>query len=255
MSVRRFVSRRGAPIEIHSDNGTNFRGADRLLKEQIQNISEAMAETFTNATTKWVFIPPSAPHMGGSWERMVRSVKSAMEAANGGRRLDDEGLLTLAQEAESSSSGVRQPAARPANEAAALRSTWGQIQFQMDVFWRRWTREYLPTLTRRSKWFGEVKPISVGDVVFIVEEARRNGWTRGRICKVFKGQDGRIRQALVQTNGGIIRRPVSRLAILDVAPVSKTGPGSSADQCYGEEDVHAGSPASPDLPQRQANNP
>ncbi|XP_062550261.1 uncharacterized protein LOC134215009 isoform X5 [Armigeres subalbatus] len=101
MSVRRFVSRRGAPIEIHSDNGTNFRGADRLLKEQIQNISEAMAETFTNATTKWVFIPPSAPHMGGSWERMVRSVKSAMEAANGGRRLDDEGLLTLAQEAES----------------------------------------------------------------------------------------------------------------------------------------------------------
>ncbi|XP_062550258.1 uncharacterized protein LOC134215009 isoform X2 [Armigeres subalbatus] len=215
MSVRRFVSRRGAPIEIHSDNGTNFRGADRLLKEQIQNISEAMAETFTNATTKWVFIPPSAPHMGGSWERMVRSVKSAMEAANGGRRLDDEGLLTLAQEAESmvnsrpltylpldseeaealtpnhfilgSSSGVRQPAARPANEAAALRSTWGQIQFQMDVFWRRWT--------------------------------------------------------------------LSRLAILDVAPVSKTGPGSSADQCYGEEDVHAGSPASPDLPQRQANNP
>ncbi|XP_062550259.1 uncharacterized protein LOC134215009 isoform X3 [Armigeres subalbatus] len=169
MSVRRFVSRRGAPIEIHSDNGTNFRGADRLLKEQIQNISEAMAETFTNATTKWVFIPPSAPHMGGSWERMVRSVKSAMEAANGGRRLDDEGLLTLAQEAESmvnsrpltylpldseeaealtpnhfilgSSSGVRQPAARPANEAAALRSTWGQIQFQMDVFWRRWTHQ------------------------------------------------------------------------------------------------------------------
>lgn len=230
-----------------------------------------MAETFTNTTTKWVFIPPSAPHMGGSWERMVRSVKVAMEAANGGRRLDDEGLITLAVEAEGivnsrpltylpldseeaealtpnhfilgSSSGVRQPAMKPADEAVALRNSWGQIQVQTDVFWKRWTREYLPTLTRRVKWFGEVKPIAVGDLVLVVEETRRNGWTRGRVCEVYKGQDGRIRQAMVQTSGGLIRRPVSKLAILGVAQVGKTGPGTSGDQCYGEEDVLAGSTA------------
>ncbi|XP_062708163.1 uncharacterized protein LOC134288186 [Aedes albopictus] len=265
MSVRRFVSRRGSPVEIHSDNGTNFKGADRLLREQMQNIKGVMAETFTNTTTKWVFIPPSAPHMGGAWERMVRSVKVAMEAANGGRRLDDEGLLTLAVEAEGivnsrpltylpldaeeaealtpnhfilgSSSGVKQPAANPVDSGVALRNTWGQIQFQMDVFWKRWTREYLPTLTRRVKWFGEVRPIAVGDLVLVVEEGKRNGWARGRICEVYEGRDGRIRQALVQTSGGLIRRPVSKLAILDVAQVGKTGPGASGDQCYGEESV------------------
>ncbi|XP_055542695.1 uncharacterized protein LOC129728288 [Wyeomyia smithii] len=243
MSVRRFVSRRGAPLEIYSDNGTNFRGADSVLREQIQK----MAQTFTNTNTKWVFIPPSAPHMGGSWERMVRSVKSAMEAANVGQKLNDEGLLTLAIEAEGivnsrpltylpldseeaealtpnhfllgSSSGVRQPAAEPTDNIFKLRNAWSQVQHQMDMFWKRWLREYLPTLTRRTKWFGEVKPVAVGNLVFVMEDSRRNGWTRGRICKVYAGHDGRVRQALVQTNRGLIRRPVSKLAILDVAQV------------------------------------
>jgi hypothetical protein len=32
-ALRRFISRRGKPIQIHSDNGTNFVGANRLLAE------------------------------------------------------------------------------------------------------------------------------------------------------------------------------------------------------------------------------
>ncbi|XP_058826986.1 uncharacterized protein LOC131686971 [Topomyia yanbarensis] len=102
MSMRRFVARRGSPVEVYSDNGTNFQGANRLLQEQIQKIAEGMAATFTNTTTRWVFNPPGAPHMGGAWERLVRSIKVAMAAVNSsGRKLDDEGLLTLIVEAES----------------------------------------------------------------------------------------------------------------------------------------------------------
>ncbi|XP_058827425.1 uncharacterized protein LOC131687361 [Topomyia yanbarensis] len=83
--IRRFICRRGAPGQIYSDNDTNFRDAERLLRKELEN----------------VFIPPAAPHMGGAWERMVRSIKPAMEAAhNNDRKLDDEGLVTLAVEAE-----------------------------------------------------------------------------------------------------------------------------------------------------------
>lgn len=32
------------------------------------------------------------------------------------------------------------------------RKRWRQIQYLADIFWRRWTREYLPTLQLRSKW-------------------------------------------------------------------------------------------------------
>ncbi|XP_062713430.1 uncharacterized protein LOC134290331 [Aedes albopictus] len=94
---RRFIARRGAPLEVYSDNGTNFQGAEKLLREQINN---GLAESFTNSNTKWFFNPPSAPHMGGAWERMVRSVKAAIENIDTGRKLNDEGLLTLLTEAE-----------------------------------------------------------------------------------------------------------------------------------------------------------
>ncbi|XP_055527258.1 uncharacterized protein LOC129719867 [Wyeomyia smithii] len=75
MAIRRCVRRRGSPVEIFSDNGTNFVGASNELAAQILNIHNDCAETFTDARTKWSFNPPWAPHMGGIWERMVRSVK------------------------------------------------------------------------------------------------------------------------------------------------------------------------------------
>ncbi|KXJ81556.1 hypothetical protein RP20_CCG018949 [Aedes albopictus] len=156
---RRFVARRGAPLEVYSDNGTNFQGAEKLLKEQINN---GLAETFTNSNTKWFFNPPSAPHMGGAWERMVRSVKAAIENIDTGRKLNDEGLLTLLAEAESivnsrpltylpleseeqealtpnhfllgSSKGVKQPPKNPTDHREAVSNNWKQICHQLDIF-------------------------------------------------------------------------------------------------------------------------
>ncbi|XP_055614645.1 uncharacterized protein LOC129760976 [Uranotaenia lowii] len=254
MAIRRFIARRGSPLEFYSDNGTNFRGADNVLQTQVQNIQEGLSSTFTNTATKWIFIPPGTPHMGGAWERMVRSIKTAMESsAVVNRKLDDEGLWTLAVEAESivnsrpltylpieaeekealtpnhlllgSSSGVKQPSLEPLDEVLVLKNTWNQVQHQADMFWRRWVREYMPELTRRTKWLAETRPVRVGDLVIIVDEARRNGWVRGRVNEVIPGQDGRIRKAMVQTQKGLTRQSVSKLAVLDVA--AEGNPGSS----------------------------
>ncbi|XP_062534396.1 uncharacterized protein LOC134203562 [Armigeres subalbatus] len=104
MAFRRFVARRGAPMEIFSDNGTNFVGANRQLSEEKQNIrkiNETCASTFTNALTQWHFNVPAAPHMGGPWERMVRSVKVAMQAiSNSPRHPSDEVMETIMLEAK-----------------------------------------------------------------------------------------------------------------------------------------------------------
>ncbi|XP_055623401.1 uncharacterized protein LOC129766828 [Toxorhynchites rutilus septentrionalis] len=191
--IRRFVGRRGAPAEIYTDNGTNFQGAENLLRKQINAIHNELASTFTNTDTKWMFIPPGAPHMGGAWERKARSIKSAMQVAyNNDRKLDDEGLETLIVEAESivnsrpltylpldddegealtpnhflmgNSRGVRQPTVPFSDPVSAVKNSWNQIQYQLDVFWKRWIREYLPILTRRMKWFGDVKPVAEGDL-------------------------------------------------------------------------------------------
>ncbi|XP_062538001.1 uncharacterized protein LOC134206316 [Armigeres subalbatus] len=70
-SLKRFISRRGYPVEIRSDNGTNFVGADRKLREffeQIHSSSKNASRYFGNLGINWIFNPPSAPHMGGIWE-------------------------------------------------------------------------------------------------------------------------------------------------------------------------------------------
>ncbi|XP_062539237.1 uncharacterized protein LOC134207549 [Armigeres subalbatus] len=194
--VRRFICRRGIPIEIYSDNGTNFRGAARLLKEQqeaIREINENLAGTFASTKTKWIFIPPAAPHMGGAWERMVRSVKTAMFAAyENNRKLSDEGLQTLITEAEAivnsrpltylplesaeceaitpnhfllplgSIGDTRQTVTgqdttteEHRQAAAIVEATCNATQLHLNIFWKRWIVEYLPILTKRTKWFGE----------------------------------------------------------------------------------------------------
>ncbi|XP_062714584.1 uncharacterized protein LOC115266180 [Aedes albopictus] len=156
LAIRRFIRRRGSPVEIFSDNGTNFKGASRELREELKKIDEECADTFTDARTKWTFNPPSAPHMGGVWERMVRSVKDAMAVLNDGRRLNDEILITTLTEAEylinsrpllysgtedteldaitpnhflcGSSSGQHEPFQTPISLAEELRSTYKRSQ-------------------------------------------------------------------------------------------------------------------------------
>ncbi|XP_055548592.1 uncharacterized protein LOC129732102 [Wyeomyia smithii] len=100
MAIRRFLVRRGSPLEISSDNGTNFIGTSRELKEQLSQINQQLSEVFTNANTKWILNPPSAPHMGGSWERLVRSIKTAFAGLSNTRNPNEETLVTLLIEAE-----------------------------------------------------------------------------------------------------------------------------------------------------------
>ena len=66
MGVERFVSRRGTPVMIWSDNGTNFIGAEKELRESIEkwNVVNIAAE-LAHKGIKWRSNPPSAPHQGG----------------------------------------------------------------------------------------------------------------------------------------------------------------------------------------------
>lgn len=99
MALRRVFANRGQPRAIYSDNGTNFRGADVELIRITKLIDKnAMAREFNSEITKWNFIPPASPHMGGSWERLVRSVKIVLTKIMPTRRPRDELLRTMLTE-------------------------------------------------------------------------------------------------------------------------------------------------------------
>lgn len=263
LAIRRFIARRGAPQEIYSDNGTNFVGVSKELRAESATVNRRLAGTFTNRDTQWRFNPPAAPHMGGVWERLVRSVKSSLETLSVSRTPDEETFQTLlievegivnsrpltfvpleSEEAEAltpnhflmlSSSGVVQPPQAPMEQSGrALRANWNQLRSLLDEFWKKWIKGYLPTICRRTKWFNDTKPVKVGDLVVIVDEGVRNSWIRGKVLKVIPGNDGRIRRLEVQTGNGMVQRPVTKVAVLDVA----TG-GMAVDdyQQYGSGNV------------------
>ena len=95
MGVERFVSRRGTPDIIWSDNGTNFVGAEKQLRENIEKWNTInIAVELAHKGIKWRFNPPSAPHQGGIWERLVRSFTRVLYTTLGTRRLTDEVLST-----------------------------------------------------------------------------------------------------------------------------------------------------------------
>ncbi|XP_062703517.1 uncharacterized protein LOC134285973 [Aedes albopictus] len=270
-AVRRFIARRGAPQEVYTDNGTNFIGASRELEDEWRkrNINVSLSSTFTDTNTQWRFNPPSAPHMGGCWERMVRSVKTALGTLPESRKLDDESFMTLLAEAEHmvnsrpltflpvdseeqesltpnhflmlSSSGVRQPIKAPACERKALKGSWDLIQQKLDAFWSRWISEYLPVISRRSKWFNHVTPIKEGALVVIVDGKMRNQWIRGRVSRTYPGKDGAVRLADVNTSTGVLkRRAVCKLAVLDVCDHKDETQSDHGDVDCGRRRVRSG---------------
>ncbi|XP_062557946.1 uncharacterized protein LOC134222813 [Armigeres subalbatus] len=76
MGLRNFVARRGTPKTIYSDHGTCFIGASRELLEAATTINQdEIMKEFSSTEISWKFIPPASPHMGGSWERLIGTVK------------------------------------------------------------------------------------------------------------------------------------------------------------------------------------
>ena len=61
---------------IYSDNGSNFKGASREIKEAVDEWNkEQIDKEFRIQGIEWIWGPPNCPHWGGTWERLVKSAK------------------------------------------------------------------------------------------------------------------------------------------------------------------------------------
>lgn len=246
MSIKRFIARRGEPREIYSDQGTNFKGASRELKQELENLNDSkLAEEFINSNTQWFFNPPGAPHMGGAWERLVRCVKNALYAALPTKTPNEELLQTLMCQVEfvvnsrplttvpletedsevltpnhfllGSSNGFKTFSTIP-NDREHLLESWKLSNKFMSTLYMKFIKQYLPTIRRRTKDFNPMaKEIEVGDVVVILDDNfTRSMWKKGIVLDVYKSRDGHVRKATVQTQSGVFERAAAKLAVLDV---------------------------------------
>ena len=222
----RFVSRRGPPTQVFSDNGTNFKGAEIEIMQALKNWNQHRIITvLRNRSIEWQFNPPAASHAGGVWERMIRSIRKILRSILGDQLVNDETLLTVIAEVEKILND--RPLTRVTNDPnnldplapsqllllrpnSSLLSTdlgnlvpykkrWKQSQYLANVFWKRWLKEYLPILQERQKWFRPKRNVQVGDLVLIVQEnVSRGQWPKGLIEEVFPDKHGHVRPVIVK---------------------------------------------------------
>ena len=95
------------------------------------------------------------------------------------------------------------------------RRRWRQVQYLADIFWKRWSREYLPLLQSSQKWNKPRRNLAVGDVVLLSgENLPRNTWPLGRIVEVFPDRNSLVRRAKVKVKTAVLERPIEKLCLL-----------------------------------------
>jgi hypothetical protein len=84
-------------------------------------------------------------------------------------------------------------------------------------FKKRWHTEYLQERALHFKHQHRVEPIRIGEVVLIQEDnMKRRQWDIGVIKETIPSSDGVVRQVLLRTASGQLRRPVQRLCELEI---------------------------------------
>jgi len=80
-ALKRFCGRRGTPVTIRFDNGSNFVGAYHHLQEirsLLSRSSNSLSRFSGENSITWKFSLPRTPHMGGLWEATVKMMKTLL---------------------------------------------------------------------------------------------------------------------------------------------------------------------------------
>ena len=103
VTLRRFSGRRGTPKIIYSDNVKKFMGINKELATALRSLDlPDIIEKASQLNIKWKFNPPTASHMGGACEKLIRSVKTTLNYVLREQNPKKEVLHTLSVEIEHS---------------------------------------------------------------------------------------------------------------------------------------------------------
>ncbi|KXJ77016.1 hypothetical protein RP20_CCG008496 [Aedes albopictus] len=245
--LKRFVARRGVPSQIHSDNATNFIGANSTLHELYvlfnqKETKQALSDFCLPQEIKWHFIPARSPEFGGVWEAGIKSAKRHIKRVVGDAKFTYEEWTTLVTQIEAIlNSRPLVPQSSDPNDLKAITpghiligreltaipepaldnvklntlSRYQLIQKMRDEFWKRWSLDYLQELQCRPKHNRKHTEVKIGDLVVLKEDnVPPQQWRLGRVVKANPGSDGITRAVMVKTASGVFSRTTAKLAVL-----------------------------------------
>ena len=257
MVLRRFVPLHGYPCKLFSDNGTQLVAANKELSNITKNWDWNKLKGFgVTEGFEWIFTSADAPWQNGVTEALIRSVKRAINASIGDSILTFSELQTVLYEVAnllnerpigrhptSPDDGAylcpndlllgratsRVPSG-PFDKKANNRQRFTFVQTIISTFWKKWTRDYFPSLLIRQKWHTSHRNMMTGDIVLIQDSNLIRGqWKLGKVSNTYPGTDGKVRKVDVQYKNlnayeptakykgkgyVTVQRPVQRLILL-----------------------------------------
>lgn len=247
MTLKRFISRRGNPTLIYSDNATNFLGASNQLKElrdffKTKRHSDAIQEFLSNSEIEFKFIPPRSPHWGGLWESAIKGAKYHIKRLIGNAHITFEQFSTILVQIEAIlNSRPLCPLSNDPNDLRCItpghfligsalttypekdlshlpdnRLSFYQLLSKIQqTFWKRWSVEYLNRLQHRPKWLHSSANLNVGEIVLLKEDdSPVMCWPLGRILEIKVAADGKVRLVKVKTQKGEYFRSITKICPL-----------------------------------------
>ncbi|XP_068704661.1 uncharacterized protein [Montipora foliosa] len=191
-SLKRFISRRGRPEKIFSDNGKTFVAAAKWLRNVMKD--ERLNDFFARQEITWQFNLSRAPWWGGQFERLIGVVKQSLY-----KSIEED----------------------PSNiEDDSLRKRAKYLRRCKEVLWLRWKNEYLKSLRVRHNLNQKTKETALtpGDVVLIKGEERNRGlWRLGVVDKLIPGRDGIVRAVRLRDGKSFLERPDQQLYPLELS--------------------------------------
>ncbi|XP_055589946.1 uncharacterized protein LOC129742127 [Uranotaenia lowii] len=267
--LRRFVSRRGRPTDLHSDNGKNFVGAKNELhhlflmlssEDELGKIHRSCAEE----EIRWHLNPPKALHFGGLWEAAVKVAKKHLYRQLGKSLLSYEDLSTVLSQIEAAmNSRPIVPMSDDPNELSAITPAhfligssmyslpdrnlcdvvpnrlnhYHRLQQLYQQFWHHWRKEYLQEMQKDFKFREPNRNLVPGQLVILKDEFQHPvRWPLAKISKVFPGKDGLVRVIDIKTAKGNFKRDITKICPLPIERTVSTHEDSQ--QSNSPEPIH-----------------
>ena len=94
IAFQRFFNRPRIPERIHSENALYLTSTAKTFEESNFTTTEIQKHAELKKIT-WKFIPPGAPHFGGTWEGLIGMSKRLFVSITGTRKLQEDSFSTL----------------------------------------------------------------------------------------------------------------------------------------------------------------
>jgi hypothetical protein len=236
-AIEEVFYRRGPIAVLYSDNGTNYRKAERLIRENCISV-------VANKRIQWLFAPAYTPAFNGAAERLIKEVKRALLAVMSNVTINDKTFrcaLIQIEDIINQRPLTNLPATpddfapltpnyllklHPGYEFMSSQNPSQEmaenyIQKALLIskkLMSRWYKEYLPTITLNTKPKLKDAGLRIGNLVIYCDcNLPPRKWPIGIITDTYEGRDGVVRVCDLKLKSGVVlkSRSAYQLAKID----------------------------------------